>query len=59
MHYPSSITFFSSKEAAARVADFNGGEAEGFVAAPAVGRPGKYVVKVFDPDDLSFFLGYL
>ena len=53
-----SITFFSTAEAAEAMAEANGGAAEGFVAAPAKGRPGKFVVQVLDTDD-GFLLGYL
>ena len=53
-----SITFFASIESATKMAEVNGGAADGFVVAPAVGRPGKFVVKVLDTED-GFHLGHL
>jgi hypothetical protein len=53
-----SITFFPSFASAVKMAEANGGEANGFVVAPAVGRDGKFVVKVLDTDD-GFMLGHL
>ena len=53
-----SITFFASERAAVEMAERNGGKAEGFIAAPAKGRPGKFVVQVLDTDD-GLLLGHL
>lgn len=53
-----SIIFFPNEKAATDMAHVNGGEREGFRAAPAKGRPGKYVVEVIDTDD-GLLLGYL
>ena len=53
-----SITFFPSFESAKKVAHANGGADEGFVVAPAQGRPGKFVVQVIDTDD-GLILGTL
>jgi len=52
------ITFWNTEIGAIDMAHRNGGEAEGFRAAPAKGRPGKFVVEVFDIDD-GLLLGYL
>ena len=53
-----SIVFFPSLKAAEEMAEINGGAIEGFVAAPAIGRSGRYVVKVVDTAD-GAFIGYL
>lgn len=52
------ITFFATEAKAVELAEANGGEADGFVAAPAKGRDGKFAVEVRDTDD-GLFLGYL
>ena len=52
------ITFFASLAAAEKLAEANGGAAEGFVVAAAVGRPGRFVVQVVDTDD-GALLGHL
>jgi hypothetical protein len=52
------ITFFPTEAAAIKIAEANGGVVEGFVVAPAKGRPGKFVIQVLDTDD-GKFLGYL
>ena len=54
----SSTVFFRSEAAAEKVAEANGGEAEGFVVVESKGRPGFYAIEVRDEDDGSF-LGYL
>jgi hypothetical protein len=46
-------TFFPNREAARKVAQANGGEAEGFIISPATGRPGKFIVQVFDDDGVT------
>lgn len=54
-----SITFFKT-EAAARALAAKGEmtEEDGFFVAPAVGRPGNFVIEVRDTDD-GLLLGYL
>lgn len=52
------ITFFPTEAAAKTMAEANGGEADGFVAAPAKGREGKFVVQVVDTED-GLLLGHL
>jgi hypothetical protein len=52
------ITFFPNEAAATKIAEANGGEAEGFVVAAAKGREGKFVVRVIDTDD-GLVLGHL
>ena len=58
-----SITFFPTMDAAQKMAEANGGEAEGFVASASPYRAGKYVIEVRDVDAsgkiTSFLLGYL
>ena len=50
------ITFFSTEAAAKEMAETNGGAGDGFRAVAAKGRPGKFVVEVFDVDD-GYLLG--
>lgn len=45
------ITFFHNEAEARGLAEANGGEADGFRTIPAPGRPGWWMVEVFDPDD--------
>jgi hypothetical protein len=52
------ITFFPTEKAAAKLAEANGGESEGFVVASAKGRAGKFVVQIIDTDD-GLLLGHL
>lgn len=53
-----SITFFRTEAKAIEIAEANGGAIEGFIVVPAIGRDGKWVIQVVDPDD-SLLLGYL
>ena len=57
-NFTDSIVFFATEVAALAMAARNGGNDEGFVAAPAKGRPGNFVVEVRDTED-NFLLGYL
>jgi hypothetical protein len=53
------ITFFPSHAAASAMANANGGMVEGFVVVPALGKPGKWVIQVWDTDEPGLLLGYL
>lgn len=52
------MTFYATRDAAVKLALANGGKVDGFIVKPAVGRPGKWVIEVIDPED-GFHLGFL
>jgi hypothetical protein len=53
------ITFFPTHPAASAIANANGGMVEGFVVVQALGKPGKWVVQVWDTEEPGLLLGHL